>query len=90
MPAPCNHLNSVTAETMPDGGCETCLETGDTWVHLRYCVECGRTSCCDSSRNRHARAHAAATGHTVIRSKEPGERWAYCFEHDAAIEVGIN
>jgi len=72
---------------MPDGGCEECLAIGDTWVHLRYCVACGHIGCCDASKNRHARAHWGATGHGVIRSKEPGERWAYCYPDDAFMET---
>lgn len=83
MSAPCPHLADVPLAPMPDGGCEDCLAIGDTWVHLRFCVACGRTSCCDSSRNQHARKHAAATGHGVIRSKEQGEHWAYCYPDDA-------
>ena len=67
---------------VPEGGCPACIEMGDTWVHLRFCVTCGAVGCCDDSKNRHARKHAAAGGHPVIRSKEPGDSWAYCYEHD--------
>jgi hypothetical protein len=28
---------------------------------------------------RHARAHAAATGHVIVRSIEPGEDWRWCY-----------
>ena len=28
-------------------GCEECLATGDTWVHLRVCLICGHVGCCD-------------------------------------------
>jgi serine protease Do len=47
------------------------------WVHLRTCQSCGATLCCDSSPNRHASKHARGTGHPVIASGEPGERWLY-------------
>ena len=70
---------------MPDGGCEECLAAGDTWLHLRVCTTCGHIGCCDSSANKHARAHAAAADHQVVRSLEPGEHWAYCYEHDVAM-----
>ncbi len=30
---------------------------GDTWVHLRLCLECGHVGCCDSSKNKHATKH---------------------------------
>lgn len=78
----CKHLRSATAGPMPDGGCGDCLAMGDEWVHLRYCVDCGHTGCCDASNNQHARKHATTSAHPVVRSKEPGEYWAYCFEHD--------
>ncbi|GAB6986217.1 hypothetical protein [Nocardioides pyridinolyticus] len=32
---------------------------------------------CDSSPMRHARAHAAATRHVIVRSIEPGENWRW-------------
>ena len=62
---------------------ETCLAAGDRWVHLRLCLDCGQVGCCNDSKNRHAMKHAQATGHAVIRSLEPGERWQYCYADDA-------
>ena len=88
MSAPCTHLENIPLVDMPDGGCEDCLAIGDTWVQLRYCVACGHTGCCDSSKNKHARAHAGSTGHGVVRSKEPGEHWAYCYPDDAIVRTG--
>jgi hypothetical protein len=67
-------------------GCEECLAMGDSWVHLRLCVFCGHVGCCDDSKNKHASKHHAATGHAVIRSLEPGERWMWCYEH--RLQVG--
>jgi hypothetical protein len=29
--------------------------------------------------NRHATRHAQITGHPVVASAEPGERWLYCY-----------
>ncbi|ORM38104.1 UBP-type zinc finger domain-containing protein [Williamsia sp. 1135] len=64
----------------PSGpGCVDCEATGSWWLHLRRCVECGHIGCCDDSLNRHASSHAAATGHTIIQSYEPGEDWFYDF-----------
>jgi hypothetical protein len=81
---PCSHLNQVrTVKQAKQLVCEECVKTGDTWVHLRTCQTCGATLCCDSSPNRHARRHAEASGHPVIASAEPGERWLYCYQHDA-------
>jgi uncharacterized UBP type Zn finger protein len=67
-------------------GCEECLRTGDDWVHLRICLTCGHVGCCDSSKNRHARAHFHGTGHPVMRSIERGDRWAWCFVDEVTME----
>jgi len=44
------------------------------------------TLCCDSSPNRHASRHAQVSGHPVVASAEPGERWLYCYPDDAFAE----
>ena len=80
MPA-CTHLDQVVV-TEPEGavaGCEECLATGGWWVHLRLCLACGHVGCCDNSPGRHATGHFEATGHPVMRSVEPGERWSWCY-----------
>lgn len=80
----CEHIknsDSNTSATTPDG-CEECLETGDSWVHLRLCLECGHVGCCDNSRNKHATKHFHQTGHPVIKSFERGEDWEYCYIDD--------
>jgi hypothetical protein len=38
---------------------------------------CRMRSHCDASPNQHATKHNAATGHPIITSFEPGERWFY-------------
>ena len=64
----------------PSGtGCVECDAVGGWWVHLRRCTECGHIGCCDTSPSQHASAHAAATGHPIIRSFEPGEDWFWDF-----------
>jgi CPA2 family monovalent cation:H+ antiporter-2 len=75
----CSHLNDIKRVFPSAPGCEECLRTGDEWVHLRICLVCGHVGCCDSSKNKHASAHFEATGHTVVRSLEPGEDWAWCY-----------
>jgi hypothetical protein len=86
-PAPCAHLQAIAEVKPPKSqACEACVEIGGTWVHLRTCQQCGVTFCCDSSPNRHASRHAKATGHRVIASAEPGERWLYCYEDDQVVE----
>ncbi|MFK4098504.1 UBP-type zinc finger domain-containing protein [Streptomyces sp. NPDC019531] len=66
-------------------GCEECLRLGSPWVHLRLCLTCGHVGCCDSSPHRHARLHAAADGHPIVASMEPGEEWRWCFVHEAFV-----
>ena len=77
----CTHLDSIEVTEVPGAveGCEECLASGGTWVHLRMCQSCGHIGCCDSSPNRHATGHFQATGHPVVRSVEPGERWSWCY-----------
>ncbi len=60
-------------------GCEECLRIGDSWVHLRLCMTCGHVGCCDSSPNKHVRAHFHATAHPIIKSHQPGGEWAWCY-----------
>ena len=63
-------------------GCEECLRTGDSWVHLRQCLVCGRVLCCTESKNKHSLRHFHETGHALIRSFEPDEEWAWCWAHE--------
>jgi monovalent cation:H+ antiporter-2, CPA2 family len=88
-PAPatsCRHVEVVEPVLPSAYGCEDCLRMGTTWVHLRICLSCGYVGCCDTSPQRHARAHADEVGHPIIASHEPGEDWAYCFLDDETIE----
>ena len=79
----CTHLNHVhKVKPHTPQGCEECLKSGDRWVHLRMCLECGHVGCCDSSKNRHARAHFHATQHPLIQSAEKGEDWRWCYIDD--------
>lgn len=87
MAAPCEHLADIDLEPIEPGGCVDCLAIGGTWVHLRYCVDCKLIRCCDDSPNQHASKHAASTTHKVIRSAEPGEFWAWCYEHEEGIRT---
>ena len=83
----CTHLVAVTTVKPPrKRECEECVKIGSHWVHLRTCQECERTLCCDNSLNRHATRHAQGSGHPVIASAEPGERWLYCYPDDAFAE----
>jgi uncharacterized UBP type Zn finger protein len=79
--ATCTHLDQIQVGKPEEvEGCEECLKIGASWVHLRVCRTCGLVACCDSSPNKHASAHAEASGHPIVTSLEPREDWSYCYE----------
>ena len=83
----CPHIDAISEVKLPEVlECAECVKIGARWVHLRTCQTCGATLCCDSSPNQHATKHAHATGHPVIASAQPGERWLYCYPDDAFIQ----
>jgi hypothetical protein len=62
-------------------GCVECLASPKGWwLRLGRFAECGHIGCCDSSPSQHASKHAAATGHPIIASFEPGEDWFCDYE----------
>jgi uncharacterized UBP type Zn finger protein len=82
----CTHLDRIQDVTPSANGCEDCLKIGDTWVHLRLCLECGHVGCCDSSKNKHATKHFHATNHPIIQSFQPGEDWGWCYIDQLMLE----
>jgi uncharacterized UBP type Zn finger protein len=84
----CKHFEPDIRVDAPLRVCSKCDEMGGTWVHLRQCLTCGLTSCCDRSPNRHATAHFRATAHPMIRSAERDEDWQWCYEDDRFYEHG--
>jgi hypothetical protein len=88
MPIVCTHTDQIQPGSEPrTTGCEECLASNGTWVHLRRCLTCGHVGCCDDSPRRHAREHAATTGHLLVQSFEDGEEWVYCFQDGAFWET---
>jgi uncharacterized UBP type Zn finger protein len=83
----CTHLGTIRDVRPNTPGCEECLKTGDTWVHLRMCLHCGHVGCCNSSKNRHATKHFHATKHAIARSIEPGENWAWCYVDELLLDI---
>lgn len=75
----CSHVEQINFTRTDKHVCEDCVKTGDTWVHLRLCLECGKVGCCDSSKNKHATKHFHHSKHPLIRSIEPGEAWVWCY-----------
>ena len=75
--------DGINPAAKPSGtGCVECSALGGWWLHLRRCAQCGHIGCCDSSPNQHASKHSAATGHSIITSFEPGERWFYDYRKE--------
>jgi CPA1 family monovalent cation:H+ antiporter len=87
----CEHLSHLTEHDFPPpstpNACEDCLKEGTRWVALRECKICGHVGCCDSSPGRHATRHFHETGHPVMRSVMPGDRWTWCYVHEVAGEL---
>jgi len=84
-------ITGVDPAVPPSGdGCADCEAAAGWWVHLRRCAQCGHIGCCDSSPSQHASAHAAATGHPLIRSFEPGEQWFYSYQTGEMYEGGAD
>ncbi|MGD9652755.1 MAG: UBP-type zinc finger domain-containing protein [Candidatus Dadabacteria bacterium] len=82
----CTHLDQIIEVVPSSDGCEECLQTGDSWVHLRLCLSCGHVGCCDASKNKHATKHYTKTSHPIIRSFEPGESWLWCYPDQLFME----
>jgi hypothetical protein len=83
----CAHLDTIRDVTPSALGCEDCLKTGDKWVHLRICRDCGHVGCCDQSPNRHARKHFQATGHPIIEGYDPPEGWGWCYVDHVEVDL---
>lgn len=75
----CEHLGQVVSVAPRSDGCEECLRTGDTWIHLRICLACGHVGCCDASANQHATRHFRTSGHPIVQSLASGETWRWCY-----------
>lgn len=82
-------LDGIDPAVPPSGtGCVECEADNGWWFHLRRCAQCGHIGCCDDSLSKHATAHAKATGHPIIRSFEPGERWYWSYDTSEMYESG--
>jgi len=81
----CAHVTLIQNVHLEAHGCEACLQTGDTWVHLRVCLICGHMGCCDMSKNKHATKHFRESRHPLIQSAEEGENWIWCYEDEVML-----
>jgi len=85
MAAECTHLDQIKMTRVGKHECEDCIKTGDSWVHLRMCLECGHVGCCDSSKNKHATKHYHQSKHPLMRSIEAGEDWVWCYVDEVVV-----
>ena len=83
----CRHLKFAVTNAPNTAGCEECLASGESWVHLRLCRTCGHVGCCDDSKNQHATKHYHSTRHPIITSLESGEDWSWCYVDEIAMEL---
>ncbi len=79
MATQCTHLDQIHEVSPGSQGCEECLAVGEGWMHLRLCLSCGHVGWCDSSKHKHATAHADVSSHAIVESFEPGEDWRWCY-----------
>lgn len=61
----------------PQPGADRCQVCGATFS-LRACATCGFVGCCES-QGGHARLHALANGHPVIRSLPLAVGFTWCY-----------
>jgi predicted ester cyclase len=82
---PCPHLADVTVVSTRKTACDSC-DADEIWPALRLCLSCGHVGCCDTSVNKHAKAHWESTGHPLMRSIRMDEGWMWCYEDNAAFQ----
>lgn len=80
---PCTHLGQIKMIDPVTDACADCVASDTKWPALRMCLTCGYTGCCDTSINKHSKAHAEEMGHALFRSIVPGESWVWCYEDHA-------
>ena len=85
---PCEHEGEahIFRPRIADG-CEECVKNNYKWIHLRLCLSCGHTGCCDSSQYKHATKHFLETGHPIMASLEQQENWAWCYADEKFVPL---
>ncbi len=79
---PCAHLGNVEVVGTDAVTCDDCAPDA-IWPALRMCLTCGHVGCCDTSTEKHAKAHWEDTGHPLMRSIRMAEGWIWCYEDNA-------
>jgi predicted ester cyclase len=83
---PCTHLGEARVFEPSTAVCAECVAIDSYWPALRMCIVCGAVGCCDTSLNKHLRAHSDATGHALMRSIRLEEGWIWCYVDAAFFE----
>jgi hypothetical protein len=83
----CRHIAGIRDVVASAPGCQECLRTGDTWLHLRVSRTCGHVGCCDQSPNRRATKHFHATEHPIIEAYDPPEGWGWCYVDEVLFDL---
>ena len=65
----------------------TASPTGGLWCHLRICLALRARRLLRRLARPPRAAHAAASGHPLIRSIQPGEDWSWCFVDETAMRI---
>lgn len=81
----CVHLDDIQVTRTDAETCDDC-DADEIWPALRMCLMCGHVGCCDTSTNKHAKAHWEQSGHALMRSIRMDEGWMWCYEDNAAFE----
>jgi uncharacterized UBP type Zn finger protein len=76
----CEHV----PESVPAPASATCQDCGNGF-NLRMCATCGHVGCCESQAG-HARAHARAEDHPVIKAMPVGEGFTWCYEENTYVD----
>jgi NAD(P)-dependent dehydrogenase (short-subunit alcohol dehydrogenase family) len=79
-------IASAATAVLPPFTAALALELAPVRVNL---IAAGFVGCCDSSPEQHASQHAAATGHPVIQSFEPGESWFWDYATEDFIDTDL-
>ena len=83
----CSHLDLINDVGPLSAVCDQCVELGDTWPALRWCLIWGQVGCCEDAKNQHALKHYEETGHQLIRPlDERGMDWIWCYEDKALLD----
>jgi len=79
----CSHLSDIRVVETSIKVCQKCVDEGEVWPALRMCLICGYVGCCDTSKNKHMKAHFEETGHPIFRSIREDESWVWCYLDNA-------